>query len=84
MEREALLQKLTGYISQNSGSVTPGPERTIEDMHFINDVGFDSIDLMEMMMWIEDEFSIKIDDREFYSDIQTVGSLLDYLEKKLQ
>ncbi len=46
----------------------------------IEDLGADSLDVMELMMTLGDEFDIQIDDSEIES-ITTVGALVNYIEE---
>lgn len=43
------------------------------------ELGMDSLDLVEAVMRVEDEFSIEIPD-EAFSYIHTVGELCDYIQ----
>ena len=45
----------------------------------IDDLNFDSLDLVELIMKIEDEFNIEIPEEEA-RDIKTVGDIVHYLE----
>jgi acyl carrier protein len=47
---------------------------------FINDLGADSLDTVELVMAFEEKFSIEIPDEEA-EKISTVGSAVDYIEK---
>ena len=49
------------------------------DARFMKDLGFDSLDTVDLMMQLEQEFDIVIPDED-YSKITTVGNLLSYLE----
>ncbi|VDI04961.1 NADH dehydrogenase (ubiquinone) 1 alpha/beta subcomplex 1 [Mytilus galloprovincialis] len=40
------------------------PEKLTEDSHFMNDMGLDSLDQVEIIMAIEDEFSFEIPDSD--------------------
>lgn len=51
-----------------------------EDAHFVKDLGFDSLDLVDMMMQLEQEFSIAIPDED-YSRITSMRTLMQYLEE---
>lgn len=50
-----------------------------EDMSFSDDLNIDSIDLLELIMSLEEEFDIEIDD-EMLENIKTVGDVINYLE----
>ena len=49
--------------------------------NFIDDLGADSLDTVELIMAFEEEFNIEIPDEEA-EKIQTVGDAIDYIENK--
>ena len=49
---------------------------------FIKELGADSLDVVELVMVIEDEFEIEIED-QIASQITTVQDALDYIEKRV-
>lgn len=51
------------------------------DQHLINDLGADSIDLMELIIDLELSFNIKIPDEEAES-FTTVESIIEYLNDR--
>jgi len=51
-----------------------------EEAHFVNDLGADSLDTVELIMEFEEEFGIEIPDEDA-ENITTVGSAVDYIEK---
>ncbi len=53
----------------------------IDTALFSDDLGIDSLDLFEILMEIEKEFQIHIPDEDA-EKIHTVGSLIDYINKK--
>ena len=50
------------------------------EAHFVNDLGADSLDTVELIMEFEEEFSIEIPDDDA-EKITTVGSAVEYIEK---
>lgn len=57
------------------------PEEVVESASFQEDLGADSLDVVELVMAFEDEFGIDIPDDEV-SSIRTVGDAVAYIEKK--
>ena len=57
------------------------PEQVTRDSSFINDLGADSLDIVELVMELEDEFGISIPDTDS-EKIQTVGNAIDYIQQK--
>ncbi len=56
-------------------------EEITRESSFIDDLKADSLDVVELVMSFEDEFSITIPDED-YEKIRTVGDAVDYIEKK--
>jgi acyl carrier protein len=50
---------------------------------FVNDLGADSLDTVELVMELEDEFDIDIPD-DAAEKIQTVGQAIEFIEKAKQ
>jgi acyl carrier protein len=49
---------------------------------FVEDLGADSLDLVELVMAFEEEFKLEIPDQDAET-MKTVGTAIDYLKKKL-
>jgi len=49
---------------------------------FINDLGADSLDTVELVMEFEDEFDINIPDEDA-EKIQSVGDAIEYIKKRM-
>lgn len=56
------------------------PEKVKPESDFGKELGADSLDIVELVMAIEDEFGIDIED-ESASQIATIQDVLDYIEK---
>jgi len=50
---------------------------------FVNDLGADSLDTVELVMELEEEFDINIPD-EVAEKIQTVGQAIEHIERAVQ
>jgi acyl carrier protein len=57
-------------------------EETVETASFTEDLGADSLDVVELVMAFEDEFGIDIPDEEV-NEIKTVGDAVTYISKKV-
>jgi acyl carrier protein len=55
-------------------------EKVSETTSFINDLGADSLDTVELVMELEDEFDLSIPDEEA-EKIKTVGDAVKYIEE---
>ncbi len=74
------LGRLTSAIAE----VLDIDESTITaDSKFVDDLGADSLDVLEIIMGIEDEFGIKVP-TEAAADIVTVGDAFEAIKKVLQ
>ena len=56
------------------------PETITAETNLIDDLGADSLDVVELIMSLEDEFGIAISDEDA-AQLYTVGRIVDYLEK---
>ena len=52
------------------------------DTNIATDLGADSLDVVEILMSIEDEFDIEIPDSEI-ENIRTIGELVEYIENNM-
>ena len=50
------------------------------EAHLVDDLGADSLDTVELIMELEEEFGIEIQDEDA-ENITTVGAAVDYVEK---
>ncbi|MBI4657120.1 MAG: acyl carrier protein [Elusimicrobia bacterium] len=74
---EARVKKIiTEQLAVDASEVTP-------DAQFVQDLGADSLDTVELVMALEEEFDIEIPDEEA-EKIQTVGQAMDYIKNKLK
>jgi acyl carrier protein len=72
-------QKVKEIIMERLGV---SEEKITPEASFINDLGADSLDTVELMMELEEAFGVSIEDDEA-EKIQTVKNAVDYLEGKL-
>ena len=58
-------------------------EEVIPEASFVDDLGADSLDIVELVMAMEEEFEIEIPDDDA-EKIQTIGDAIAYLKEKLE
>ena len=56
-----------------------GPETITLETSLIDDIGADSLDVVELIMALEDEFGIAISDDQA-AELVTVGKIVEYLD----
>ncbi len=77
MTPEDRLKKIIAdQLSVNEEDITP-------EASFIEDLNADSLDLVELIMSLEEEFGVKISDEDA-EKIRTVQDAVDYIEEKQQ
>ena len=57
-------------------------EQVTEDSEIIEDLGADSLDIVDLVMTLEEEFDTEITD-EMIEDMKTVGDVVKFVEEHL-
>jgi len=58
------------------------PEKVQRDTHLMKDLEADSLDAVEIIMAIEDEFEIEVPDEDA-EKFQSVGDIVKYIDEKI-
>ncbi len=66
-----------------AGQLGVDKEKVKPETSFVNDLGADSLDTVELVMELEEEFDIDIPD-DAAEKIQTVGQAIEFIEKHQQ
>ena len=69
---EKMKEVLAEQFDIDSGTIT-------RDTDLMNDLGADSLDLVELIMTLEEEYGINATDESIYEH-KTVGEISDYIE----
>ena len=77
MERYEVANKVIETIINRIGIQS---EDIVEKSNFHNDLGFDSLDDIELIMDLENEYDISIPDEDWKS-VETVGELIDVVTR---
>jgi acyl carrier protein len=88
----------TGWVPLTEGSIVPSTEERVIEIvcenlgvnkeqvtrqtSFTEDMGADSLDIVELVMELEEEFEITIPDEQA-EKIKTVGEAIDYIEREI-
>jgi len=79
MNTEEVFEKVKGIIVNQLGvadtAVTP-------EASFIDDLGADSLDIVELVMALEEEFDMEIPDEDA-EKVVTVGDVVDYIKENV-
>ena len=59
------------------------PEKITPDSDIVNDFGADSLDVIDMITTLSDEFGVEIPDEEI-ENFHTVGDVVAYVEEHMQ
>lgn len=59
------------------------PEEVVDSANFSNDLGADSLDIVELVMDFEKAFDIEISDEDAGDNISTVGDAIKFIEEKV-
>ena len=74
MEFEKLQKIIAEVLNLSEEEIRP-------DSTFVDDLGADSLDLFELVMALEDEYSVEIP-AEDLQNLATVGDVMNYLKEK--
>ena len=79
MTKEEILAKVKGVVAEK---LNVGEDQVTTDAKFVEDLGADSLDQVELIMALEDDFELKIPEEEAEL-LTTVGSAVEYIVTKL-
>lgn len=76
MTQQEIEEKVIQIVSEK---LNVAREKVTKESHFVNDLGADSLDTVELVMEIEDSFDLSIPD-DAAEKITTVGDAIKYIE----
>jgi len=79
VKKEEVVAKLKGIVANR---LDVEEDQVTEDKSFVEDLGADSLDIVELIMGIEDEFGIEIPDEDA-EKLTSVGEALKYTLEKI-
>lgn len=79
MTRENIAEEIKKLISE---SLSTDINEIKEDSKFVDDLGADSLDIVELVMSMENKFDIEIPDEDAQK-IKTVGEAIDYISQRV-
>ena len=79
MNRQEILQKVIDVITDQ---ISVDAEDIDENTSLEDDLEVDSLELLQIVTAIEDEFGITIED-EVFGEVKTIGDAITYIERAL-
>jgi len=79
MTRDEILGKVKTVVAEK---LNVGEDQVTLDAKFVEDLGADSLDQVELIMALEDDFEMKIPEEEA-EQLTTVGAAIDYIVSKM-
>ena len=73
-----MLEKIKSIVADQLGV---DEDQVTEDASFIDDLGADSLDIVELIMAFEEEFDVEIPDEDAQK-IKTLKDVIEYIESK--
>ena len=80
MSSEEIFEKVKGIIVEQLGVVDSA---VTMEASFIDDLGADSLDIVELVMALEEEFNIEIPDTDA-EKVVSVGDVVDYIKDNVE
>lgn len=71
-------ERVVGIVAEQLGV---DKDKITRETSFVNDLGADSLDTVELVMELEEEFNVTIPD-DAAEKIQKVGEAIDFIEKE--
>ena len=78
LDEQAIEEKVVAIVSEQMGV---SKEQVTPEASFVNDLGADSLDTVELVMEFEDAFDVNISDEDA-EKIQTVGDAIRYIKEQ--
>ncbi|MBR6406409.1 MAG: acyl carrier protein [Lachnospiraceae bacterium] len=82
MEREEIIERLKEILLSEDDRKADLIENCTEDMSLAEDLGFNSVALLYMVIDIEESFGIRFENVGI-NDFETLGEVVDYIEEQL-
>lgn len=72
-----MYERLQSIVAEQLGVE---PDQVVREAEFVQDLNADSLDMVELVMSLEEEFGVEISDDDV-ENIRTVGDAVEYIEE---
>lgn len=86
MERSEVRKKIIEFADNNVGIDESLSDEQKEQLRIVEDLGGDSLDMLEIIMDTEREYDITVTDEEgkrLFADDPTIGEIVDFMMQKI-
>lgn len=74
-----IMERITAIICEQ---FDVDPESVSEDTNLAEDLDADSLDLVDLVMTLEDEFGTEVPDEDL-ADLKTIGDVVKFVEERI-
>ena len=77
--QEVVIEQIKKVLEDINPGAIDASNKQVEDLHFLTDLGIDSLDIINIIFLLEKKFKVKVP--EDFTGLMIIGSLAEYFTK---